>query len=141
MKVVRSEAPVTVIGRTVKQIMFAIGVDLEWQEKRNRWMVLVTDYEVINVETPLPGAPLKNYIPIRQPDGRYFKEVIRTPQEVDDLFNYFAVDIIKGDSLTEKIRMLIAKSVILDTQQKPIYDINPAELIIVDTELEIQPAV
>lgn len=134
MKIIRSKVPVTYGDRSKKTGIVAIVVkDYTWQEKFNRYQVEVEDCEVIDAVNPEPGTPLKSYPVISR------KTVIRTKEQVNELFNYFAVDIVQGDDFTAKLRELIVKGLLLDTQQLPVYGTTAEDWEIVDTSTEIAP--
>ncbi len=141
MKIIRSTKALTIGDRSKRQAVIAIVVtDYTWQEKLNRYAIKVEDCEVVDSGNTEAGTPLKNYIPIGP------KTVIRTKEQVNGLFNYFATDIIAvGDQntpatiFTDALRDLIVKGLLLDTQQNPIYDSTAADWEIVDTDLEVVP--
>ncbi len=134
MKLIRSTKALTIGDRSKRQAVIAIAVtDYTWQEKLNRYLITVEDCEVVDSGNTEPGSPLKNYISIGT------KPVARTKKEVNDLFNYFAVDIMNGDDFTEKLRELIVKGLLLDTQVNPIYNSTGADWEIVDTSFEVAP--
>lgn len=131
MKLIRSTSPVPV-GRKKLDSIIAIRITaFGWNEKKSRYDIEVEDCEVRDVVAPEPGTPTKQYIP--------FERNIRTRtiQEVNDLFNHFGVDIVQGDEFTTKFRDLIVKSLLLDTQENPVYGLPPENWEIIDTDTEV----
>ena len=138
MKLIRTTSPIP-IGRSSKNAIVAMAINLEWQEDQNRWMIAVKDHEQIANENPEAGSPLFFYKPIIQEDGTYFKKLTRTAEEVNQLFSQFGISILPTDNFTDKFRQVLALAAIYENQVRPPYTINPADLEIVNTALEIQP--
>lgn len=140
MKVVRTTVPVP-LGRKSRLIILAMSVNLDWQEDRNRWVACIKEYNQVENQNPGPGEPLYHYIPRLQEKGKEYETKIRTPEQVNALFTAFNITIAPGDNFTDKFRKLIALSAIYENQVDPpyAYALNPADLEIVDTALEVVP--
>ncbi len=133
MKIIRSKKPLTIGDRTKREAVVAISLSLEWQEDLYRFVATVKDYEVQETENPDGGKSYQNYIPLGE------KKVTRTPEQVNGLFNFIALDIVQGDDFTEAFRNLQVKALLLDTQQNPIYNSVAEDWEIFDTVTEIAP--
>lgn len=127
--------PIRFGDRKKEEGVIAIGISLEWQEHLNRYVATAQDYRVEDVTNPEPGTPLKSYLPIGGSHKR-----IRTKEQVNQIFDYFGIDVLAGDGdFTEKFRDLQVRALLMDTQQKPVYDTLPEDWEIVDTETEVAP--
>lgn len=116
-----------------------MSINLSWQEDYNSWLVQIKEYVQLPVENPEPGSPLFSYKPIKQPEGEEYKLERFSAQEIQALFDYFGISINIGDNFTDKIKHLIALSGIYINQTRPPYTVNPADLEIAETALEIAP--
>lgn len=103
------------------------------EAKQNRFRATVEDMLVRDVLNPEPGAPLKSYEVLSR------REVYRTNEEVNLLFQFIGVPIEIGDNFNEKIDFLIAQGLLIDTQQKPIYGSVSGDWELIDETLETQP--
>lgn len=128
-------------GRKNKLIILAMSINLGWKEDQNRWKAEIKEYEQRPVENPGPGAPLFSYIPLLTEAGKEYEPKYYTAQEVDALFSMFNITISPGDNFTDKFRHVIALSCIYINQVDPpyAYALNPADLEMVDTALEVAP--
>lgn len=134
MKLIRSKTALTYNDRKKKNGIIAIRItSFSWNEQLKKYIIQVEDCEVKETGATAPGEPLKSYHPFNSEPRD------RTQDQVNDLFNYFGVDIVQGDDFTGKFRDLIVKSLLLDTQQNPIYGSAPEDWEIIDTETEIAP--
>lgn len=134
MKIIRTKTKVTYGDRSKKNGIIALVIkNYTWQEKFNRYEIFVEDCEVKEVSVPNEGGPSKYYIPIST------KTITKNKDEIDQLFTYFKQDILSTDSFTEKLRDLIVKGLLLDTQQNPVYDSVAEDWEIIDTDNETVP--
>lgn len=135
MKLIRSKVPVTIPHRSgTKQGIVAIYIsEWRWEDRLNRYVAEVIDYEVTDVENTGPGMPLKHYRVISR------ETRIRTKAQIDQMFSYLAKDIVHTGSYTDQNTDARVNGSLLETQQNPIRDSNPEDWEIVDTALEIAP--
>ncbi len=140
MNIIRTTTPIQ-RGRKSKLMILAMSINLEWKEDQNRWVISIKEYEQVPVENPAPGAPLYSYPPLRQENGEEYEKKYYSSEEIKNLFSMFNITIAPGDDFTEKFRHVIALSGIYINQVKPpyAYALNPADLELADTDLEVVP--
>lgn len=138
MKLIRTTTPIP-IGRSSKLAIVAMAINIEWEEDFNRWKISVKDYEQIPNENLESGSDLYIYRPLIQEDGSYYKKLYFTPEEVNVLFSQFNITISPTDNFTDKFRQIAGLSGIYRNQVSPPYTINPADLELFDSALEVTP--
>lgn len=140
MKLIRTTTPIP-RGRKNKLIILAMSINLGWKEDQNRWIASIKEYEQRPVENPGPGQPLFSYLPLLQENGKEYETKYYNSEEVNQLFSMFNITISPGEDFTGKFRHVIALSGIYINQVDPpyAYALNPADLEMVDTALEVAP--
>ena len=131
MVVMRSKRPLTVGDRVQRDAVIAVCIsEVVLEPKLNRYRLLMTDYEVKDLEQPVIGGIVKRYIPI----SNYTK--YKTREEMDALFSSLNVTIAPADSFTTKFIDMQHQGLLLDTQQELIYGsvVEDWELIETDNE-------
>lgn len=135
MKLIRTTTPIQ-FGRSGKSAIIAMAINIEWLEDQNRWKISVKDHEQIPTGNTEPGTPVFSYRPMTQENGGMYKTIYKSPEEVNALVDYFAVDL-NGVDFTNKFRKLLTLASIYENQVNPPYSINPADLEFVDQDDEI----
>jgi hypothetical protein len=132
--VVRSKKELIYDSRGNKSAIIALKIT-DWvrSAKFDRFTATVEDMVVRDVVNPESGSPQKTYEIISR------KEVVKTNEDVNNLFNYIGIPIEIGDNFNEKIDYLIAQGLLIDTQTEPIYSSVAEDWEIIDETLEIEP--
>ena len=130
--IVRSTKPLIINARTGEEAIVSLRVS-GWtkERKNNRYRAEVTDSIVIPVEVPSIGSPLKSYKQFNS------KTVFYNDAEIDALFTEIGESITPDLSYSQKQSELIAKALLIITQETPIYGSSSEDWELVDETLEI----
>ena len=130
--IVRSTKPLIIDARNGEEAIVSLKVTGWTKEcKNNRYRAEVSDSIVTDVEVPSIGAPLKSYKQFKS------KTVFYSDAEIDDLFSQIGESITPDLSYSQKQSELIAKALLIITQETPIYGSSSEDWELVDENLEI----
>lgn len=135
MKVVRTKTEKNITDRNgTRQAKIALYISgLNHQDEFGRYVAEVKDFACVPVQNPQPGEPLNRYELLENAK----RSKVRLKDQIDTMFSYIGASITPDESFTDAFADLQAKSLLLETQQNPLYGTTADEWEIVDTSTEI----
>lgn len=130
--IVKSKIPLTIDARNGRKEIIALKVS-SWNKEldKNRYRAIVSDMIVIKETHPMPGNTLNLYQTFNT------KEVFYKNEDINALFTQIGESITPDLSYSKKQDELIARALLIITQETPIYGSSSEDWELVDETSEI----